>query len=263
MTPRAIRRAAARKAQKQARKAAAIQNASQTPVETVVVSEPRLAANRANAQLSTGPTTPEGKAKSCLNALKSGLTGATVVLPGEDLARYEQHLLAYQNEFHPVTERECVLVQSIADSDWRMLRIPVMEMTIFAHGRAESLDEAAVEQHPEATRANLIDFQTFLRYEKQIRNLQLQEARLHRRREKDLQELRRAQEERRQREQAELEQAAKLYLAAQQDNQPFDPAAHGFVFSIDLIEGYLARVRASQERAAAMRQAMRTASQAA
>ena len=259
MTPRAIRRAAARKAEKQARKAA-LQTASQTPVECVV-SEPRLAANRANAQLSTGPTTPEGKAKSCLNALKSGLTGATVVLPGEDLARYEQHLLAYQNEFQPATERECVLVQSIADSDWRMLRIPVMEMTIFAHGRAESVDEA--DQHPEAARANLIDFQTFLRYEKQIRNLQLQEARLHRRREKDLQELRRAQEERRQREQAELEQAAKLYLAAQQDNQPFDPAAHGFVFSIDVIEGYLARVRASQERAAAMRQAMRSASQAA
>lgn len=46
----------------------------------------RLAANRANAPLSTGPATAEGKAKSALNALKTGLTGKTVLLPNEDAA---------------------------------------------------------------------------------------------------------------------------------------------------------------------------------
>ncbi|MBV9938821.1 MAG: hypothetical protein JO150_09975 [Acidobacteriaceae bacterium] len=44
-----------------------------------LVSERRLAANRANAQWSTGPQTPEGKAKSSLNAVKTGLTGRTVL----------------------------------------------------------------------------------------------------------------------------------------------------------------------------------------
>jgi hypothetical protein len=42
------------------------------------VSDARLAANRANAQHSTGPTTPEGKAKSSHNAVKTGLTGRTI-----------------------------------------------------------------------------------------------------------------------------------------------------------------------------------------
>jgi hypothetical protein len=36
----------------------------------------QIAANQANAQKSTGPTTAEGKQRSSLNALKTGLTGA-------------------------------------------------------------------------------------------------------------------------------------------------------------------------------------------
>lgn len=48
----------------------------------------RLAANRANARLSTGPTSPAGKTKSSLNAVKTGLTGRTVLLPAENAAAY-------------------------------------------------------------------------------------------------------------------------------------------------------------------------------
>ncbi len=38
----------------------------------------QIAANRANAQLPTGHTSETGKSKSCLNGVKTGLTGATV-----------------------------------------------------------------------------------------------------------------------------------------------------------------------------------------
>ena len=41
----------------------------------------QVAANQANAQLSTGPKTTEGKASSSRNALKTGLTGRTMILP--------------------------------------------------------------------------------------------------------------------------------------------------------------------------------------
>lgn len=49
-----------------------------------MASEKQIAANRRNAQLSTGPITREGKAASRLNALKSGLNARAVLLPGED-----------------------------------------------------------------------------------------------------------------------------------------------------------------------------------
>jgi hypothetical protein len=171
MTPRSIRRAAERKAKKQALK------------------ETRLEANRANAQLSTGPRTPEGKTISSLNAVKTGLTGRTVVLPSDDATAYQQHVAAYEAEYKPVGLRERELVQSLADTRWRLNRIPKLEAAIYAQGKAEFESE-----YDDAT---VIELQTYLKYEKQLKNLHLQEARLNRRFDKDLAELRQLQKERR------------------------------------------------------------------
>ncbi|MBV9038685.1 MAG: hypothetical protein JO182_29630, partial [Acidobacteriaceae bacterium] len=56
-------------------------------------SERRLAANRANAQLSTGPTSETGKAKSSLNAVKTGLCGRTLVFAdAEEAQAYREHV---------------------------------------------------------------------------------------------------------------------------------------------------------------------------
>ena len=82
MTPRSIRRAAERQAAKLARKAektvAPVRDSEPCPSESV--STVQLQANRANAQLSTGPKSLDGKATACLNAVKTGLTGRTVLL---------------------------------------------------------------------------------------------------------------------------------------------------------------------------------------
>jgi hypothetical protein len=173
MTPRSIRRAAERKANKLARKAAA---------------------NRENSQLSTGPVTVEGKAKSSLNAVKSALTGRTVLLPTDDAAHYQNHTQSYEDHFQPVGPEEHALVQSLAETSWRLARIPGLEMAIYAQGRIEFAEE--FEEEEEAVRRALIEAQTYLAYEKQLRNLHLQEARLVRRREKETAELRRLQQER-------------------------------------------------------------------
>jgi hypothetical protein len=172
MTPRSIRRAAERKASKVARKAAI---------------------NRENAQLSTGPITEVGKAISSLNALKSGLTGRTVLLSTDEAAQYQIHMQSYEDHFQPIGPEEQALVQSLADTSWRLARIPGLEMAIYAQGRIEFADE--VEEQAEAVRPALIEAQTYLAYEKQIRNLHLQEARLVRRREKETAELRHLQQE--------------------------------------------------------------------
>ncbi len=159
----------------------------------------RLAANRANSLLSTGPRTDDGKRKSSLNAVKTGLTGVTVLLSTDDAAEYQRHIAAYQSEFQPAGLEESELVQSLADISWRLRRIPALEMAIYARGSVLYADQ--FEEEDAAVRRGLIELQTHLVYEKQLRNLQLQEARLVRRREKETAELRRLQAERKQREQ--------------------------------------------------------------
>ncbi len=203
MTARSIRRATERKARKAAEKEARLQQPS---VETKsIISESRVIANRANAQLSTGPTSPEGKAATSMNAVKTGLTGRTVLLPSDDAEAYRQHLAAYEIEFQPVGLRERELVQSLADIQWRLQRIPGLEMAIYARGREEFAER--FEEPDSAVRSARIDLETFLQYQKPLRNLQIQEGRLQPQREKDMAELRELQEERRSTEQPETETA--------------------------------------------------------
>jgi hypothetical protein len=221
MTPRSIRRALERKQKKLARKAEqrslltpstapSATNSNGNPQPAAPVSAARLAANRSNAHSSTGPRTQEGKATSSRNAVKAGLTGRTVLLPSDDAAEYERHVVAFHDEYQPVGIRECELVQSIADTFWRLRRIPALETAIFAKGRIEFAE--LFNEQDLAARPHLIDAHTFLAYEKQIRNLQLQEARLARRREKETVELLKLQAERIQKQQQEIQ-------------------ANGFVFS--------------------------------
>jgi hypothetical protein len=209
----------------------------------ISTSQAQIDANRKNSQLSTGPSTPAGKAKSALNSVKTGLTGRTVLLPTDDAAVYEAHVQRFLTELAPVGTREHELVQSLADNSWRTERIFSLEMTIFARGRSQFA--AQFEHEDPSVRTGLIELETFLVYEKQLRNLNIQEARLRRQREKDTAELRKLQEERVQKEKRELETAAKLYLAAKHDNKPFDPAAFGFVFSTAVIEDYLESIGAA------------------
>ncbi len=181
--------------------------------------------------------------------MKTGLTGRTVLLPSDEAPEYERHLRAYTDDFKPVGQRESDLVQSIADTIWRLKRIPSLEAALFAQGHIEFAE--AFNQHQPALRAGMIEVQTFIKYEKQLRNLQLQESRLVRRREKEIAELRQLQQERERKEQERerkeyeaLATASRLYNEAKRANQPFDPQVNGFVFSIEQIEQHLSRLAA-------------------
>jgi hypothetical protein len=62
----------------------------------------QLNANRENAQLSTGPTSEEGKARSRGNALEHGLAGAGVVLSDCDMQAVAERLDAWRGDFGPL-----------------------------------------------------------------------------------------------------------------------------------------------------------------
>ena len=74
----------------------------------------RIAANRRNAQLSTGPKTAEGKARARANAVKHGLTGAGVALPSEDQEAIQTLFRVMQEEFAPQTVAGAELVEQMA-----------------------------------------------------------------------------------------------------------------------------------------------------
>jgi hypothetical protein len=192
----------------------------------------QIAANQKNSQLSTGPTSEAGKAKSSLNAVKSGLTGRTVLLPGDDAALYESHVSHFIESYAPAGDDERNLVQSLADTQWRLLRIPSLEMGIYAIGRIEFAGSFPNED--EAVRKHLIEAQVFLAYQRQLNNLSIQENRLRRQRDKDTAALRELQEKRKQRAKARLDIAARQYIRSIQEHpqKEFDPTAFGFEFSL-------------------------------
>ncbi len=79
----------------------------------------QIQANRANAQLSTGPKTESGKAASSQNSWQHGLTfGVFRVLATEDQSLYELLLQELLKEYHPSTATESILVERMAQHHW-------------------------------------------------------------------------------------------------------------------------------------------------
>jgi hypothetical protein len=205
------------------------------------ISEARLAANRENAQKSTGPVTAEGKAKSSLNAVKHGLTGATVMFANAgDAKNYARHSADYQQQLQPVGPEESALVQSIADIRWRLATIPVLELGILALGSAEIIDTNPDHWNKPENQTKLI-LEVRRRNEKELRTLALQENRLARRRERETAELRTLQAARKAREEETLAVGAKAALLGQHHIPGL-----GFDFSNDRFESYMRRLKPAQ-----------------
>ena len=156
------------------------------------ISEAQLAANRQNAQHSTGPTSEAGKARVGLNAVKTGLTGRTILLTVEEAPAYETLMNDLQQAHEPVGILEQSLVQSLVDITWRLDRIPGLEYAYVSLGYGE-----IYANNPEAylnTPQLILEAKVRMLYEKEFRNLKLQENRLTSRREKELKELKALQE---------------------------------------------------------------------
>ena len=198
---------------------------------------PQVRANRENAKLSTGPATPEGKAVSRLNATRHGLTGRQALLPSEDADAYTAHIERFRRDLQPATERELELTQMLADTQWRINRIPNLESAIFAVGRMRYAEMH--KDYDPAIRDQVIDFYTMEQHARQLNNLSIQESRLRRNYAKDLAELTALQAERRKQEtakqavqsaeQTQAAQPAKAVPAAVSSSSSAGP--NGFVFT--------------------------------
>jgi hypothetical protein len=91
-----------------------------TPASTPI-SPAQLAANRANAQHSTGPTSESGRATSSQNRTTHGLArhnGTFVLLDSEDPNGFEALKASLTAEHQPNTETESILVNTMTESHW-------------------------------------------------------------------------------------------------------------------------------------------------
>ncbi len=82
---------------------------------------------RKNAKRSTGPRTPEGKARSSQNARKHGLFARDAVLPDENPEDFLQLIADLEQELEVGSPFERRLVCHIANTEWRMLRLVRLE----------------------------------------------------------------------------------------------------------------------------------------
>src|ERR1700686_4369388 len=88
-----------------------------------MATEKQFEANRQNAQKSTGPKTPEGRAAVRLNGVKHGLTAETIVLKGESEADFKNMLESFEAEHAPTTPTEEALVVQLTLANWRLRRL--------------------------------------------------------------------------------------------------------------------------------------------
>src|SRR5260370_30477655 len=93
---------------------------TETTTETETPTKPRrppspaqIAANRANAKLSTGPRSDQGKAVSRLNGVTHGMAcKLPVVLPGEDPEEFLGEVAPWERQLRAATDAERAHVEA-------------------------------------------------------------------------------------------------------------------------------------------------------
>jgi len=93
----------------------------------------QVAANTANAQRSTGPKTPQGKAIAARNNFRHGFTGEFTVLPWEKQDEFDMLIGALRDEHEPSGLTESILVDKMAQALWLTKRAVMLQHVTFNH----------------------------------------------------------------------------------------------------------------------------------
>jgi hypothetical protein len=97
------------------------------------VSARKLAANRKNAQRSTGARSVSGKTKCSMNAIKHGFYAQAVLLKGEDPEAFDTLREEIWSGLSPQNSVEAIYVREIIDMVWRLRRLELVEAAVFDH----------------------------------------------------------------------------------------------------------------------------------
>jgi len=110
----------------------------------LMASVAQIQANRSNAQKSTGPRTPEGKASSSRNAVKHGLLAEQVVIQGEDPEEFDLYRAGMLAELAPVGAVEAMLAERAVSLAWRLRRAERLQSAVFATVYRENANDVVL-----------------------------------------------------------------------------------------------------------------------
>ena len=204
-----------------------------------MISEKQLEANRANALLSTGAKTEEGRKRSRMNALRHGLTGQVTTMTDEDRAAHDKFSKALIASLAPEGAMEIQLAQRVATDSWRLNRASAIEDNLFALGLHENGGKLCLEH--EQIDAALTTARVFTMESKQLQLLTLYEQRLNRAIQKTLAILQSLQTVRKAQHEVAMKEAAALLRLSEMKGLEYQPAKDGFLFSNDQIHAAIDR----------------------
>ena len=101
-----------------------------------MASPAQIAANQANAQLSTGPRTLEGKSRVARNATRHGLTARHLVIREEDQEEFTALETSLAQELDPQGALETLTFQELLHAAWNLQRFSRIECEV-STGTAE------------------------------------------------------------------------------------------------------------------------------
>jgi hypothetical protein len=195
--------------------------------------EKQIAANRRNAQKSPGPSSPEAKAKTRMNAMRDGITGQVITLSDEDRPVFEQLKAELIEDFAPKTTMELRLANSIAWDTWRLDHLRAVEMNLYALGTQDP--DCDIECEGPQLHTAMSGALTFVKQSKKIGLLSIYEQRLNRSIHKNMDKLAELQADRKHSYEQDLKEEMDIAEANEINGLPYQAptkrSKNGIVFS--------------------------------
>ena len=141
-----------------------------------MLSASRAAANAANALLSTGPKTDEGKARVSQNARKHGLTARDLVVPDDQREEFDQLLAEHTEELQPAGVIEQTIFDQLVRAAWDLRRIGRMQAAQCQNGVDPLMDETKRAEADRLARYHARAERSYYRALREIRVLQTNRA---------------------------------------------------------------------------------------
>jgi hypothetical protein len=137
------------------------------------------ATNAANAQLSTGPRTAEGKARSSRNAVKHGLTSKQLVIAPDEEEEFAELHDALHAQVSPEGALEMGIFNMLVHAAWNLERFRTLEARLMADGVDALLDDRTAAALDRLQRYAAAAQRSYFRALRELRTLQ--SNRIHRR----------------------------------------------------------------------------------